>query len=147
VQLPTKFEMVLNLKTASALGLAVPLSALTMVRAMAPIVNVVWLDAKHPFHPADNAADRGANHGPDRPSNAAAFIKALRGASGNPTLCRRGQRHGNRRNTRAYDKPLHSHQIFLPFFISSDLLLNRSHMAHQRPFCGGRLLTELIGAQ
>jgi hypothetical protein len=47
---------------------------LTMVRAMAPIVNVVWLDAEHTFHPADNAADRGANHGPDWPSDATAFM-------------------------------------------------------------------------
>ena len=86
------------------------LSVLTMVRAMAPIVNVVWLNAERTFHPADNAADPGANHGSDWPSDAAPFIKALRGASGNSALCRRGQRHGNRHNTRACDEPLHSHR-------------------------------------
>ena len=64
------------------------LSVLTMIRVMAPIVSVGWLNAEHTFHPADNAADRGANHGPDWPCDATPFIKALRSAPGNPVQTR-----------------------------------------------------------
>jgi hypothetical protein len=50
---------------------------------------VAWLNSEHALYAANHAANYRANDRAHRASNAAAFVKSMRGAAGN-ALCLRG---------------------------------------------------------
>jgi hypothetical protein len=60
-------------------------------RARLGVGCVAVIDAEHALDAADRAADRSTNYGADGTGDAAAFMKAMRGAAGN-ALRLRGER-------------------------------------------------------
>ena len=94
-----------------------PIADMSMLMLIGLVVRVVrifrvvsLIDAEHSFHATNDAANRCADDGTDRAGDAAAFIIAMNGASGNAlSLC--GNRHGERCETCAANQQFHFHYV------------------------------------
>jgi hypothetical protein len=70
-----------------------PMPVAIHMRRIVGISRIARRDAEQTLNAADNAANRAADHGPDRPRRVVADISAMRDAVGN-TLRLRRERHG-----------------------------------------------------
>jgi hypothetical protein len=83
-------------------------------RTTLPIGGISGPDAEHAFEAADHAANRAADHSPDRPRGVAADRSTMGDAIGN-ALCLCRQRTTKRRRERGREQDTSSHAIDLSF--------------------------------